>query len=113
MFTAKEIKSNILSNDLLTTLIIEIEAAIHSLGVAGLPINVSKVSDQLTDTIVSSYDNKTSLFIYKSSWCSRIAQVLSKSNISYVGLVFKLKLFLLLFFFFRIKLNQIGKISLC
>ncbi|KAG2209188.1 hypothetical protein INT47_005480 [Mucor saturninus] len=50
---------------------------------AGLPINVSKVSDQLTDTIVSSYGNITSKFIYKSSWCSRIAQVLSKSNISY------------------------------
>jgi hypothetical protein len=66
VFTAKEIKSNILSNNL-TTLIIEIKAAIHSLDAAGLPINVSKVSDQLTDTIVSSYDNKTSLFIYKSS----------------------------------------------
>lgn len=91
MSTAKETKSNILSNNL-TTLIIEIKAAIHSLGAASLPINVSKVFDQLTDTIVFSYDNKTSLYIYKSSWCSRIAQVLSKSNISDVGLAFKIKI---------------------
>jgi hypothetical protein len=61
VFTSKEIKPNIV-NDLLTTLILEIKDAIQSLGAAGLPINMSKVSDQLTDTIVSSYDDETSIF---------------------------------------------------
>lgn len=112
MLIAKETKTGILTNNL-TTLIIEIKDAIHSLCAAGLPINVTKVSDQLTDTIVSMYDFKTSLFVYKSSWCSRIVRILAELNISYVSLVFKLKLFLLLIFFLRVKQNRTGKTYRC
>ncbi|KAI8639852.1 hypothetical protein BD408DRAFT_420635 [Parasitella parasitica] len=48
-----------------------------------MSITIAKITDQLTDQIVASYDNTTSLFVYKSSWCIRIAQILAKFDIAY------------------------------
>ncbi|KAI9349910.1 hypothetical protein BD770DRAFT_413125 [Pilaira anomala] len=41
-------------------------------GCTGMPINATNIGEQLTSCIVESYDNATSLFVYKTACCSRI-----------------------------------------
>ncbi|KAG1171479.1 hypothetical protein G6F71_006929 [Rhizopus microsporus] len=62
---------------------IEIKAAIHTLSSTGMPINIAKICEQLKSCIVESYDNATSLIVYKTAWCSRISKVLNDLNIKY------------------------------
>ncbi|CAO3653303.1 unnamed protein product [Mucor hiemalis] len=57
--------------------ILYIKAAIHTLLSTGIPITITKICEQLTSCIVESYDNATSLFVYKTAWCSRISKVLN------------------------------------
>lgn len=78
---------------------IDIKAAIHTLGSTGMPIKVTKICEQLTSCIVESYDNATSLFVYKTAWCSRISIVLNDLNIGYVNL-FSVKTFQTIHFLF-------------
>ncbi|KAI8645494.1 hypothetical protein BD408DRAFT_458781 [Parasitella parasitica] len=72
-----------LNATLLLTFKKDIKAAIHTLGSAGLPISFNKACEQLAECIIDSYDNTTSLFIYKTAWCRKIGQVLNDLNIKY------------------------------
>lgn len=78
---------------------IDIKAAIHTLSSTGMPINIAKICEQLTSFIVESYDNATSLIVYKTAWCSRISKVLNDLNIKYVSL-FSVKSFQTIHFLF-------------
>ncbi|OBZ80984.1 hypothetical protein A0J61_10968, partial [Choanephora cucurbitarum] len=61
----------------------QIKATIHSLISAGVSVTIARIIDQMTDQIVASYDNATSLFVYKTRWCNRIAQILADLNVTY------------------------------
>jgi hypothetical protein len=78
---------------------IDIKAAIHTLGSTGMLINPTRICEQLTDCIVESYDNATSLFVYKTAWCSRISKILNDLNVKYVSL-FSVKTFQTIHFLF-------------
>ncbi|KAG2232815.1 hypothetical protein INT48_005683 [Thamnidium elegans] len=60
-----------------------IKTAIDAIAATNSPIRINKVSKQLTTCIVDSYDNITSIYAYKSEWCSRIGQILSNMNITF------------------------------
>ncbi|KAI8088116.1 hypothetical protein BDF21DRAFT_412519 [Thamnidium elegans] len=95
-----------------TNTIIDIKTAIDAIAATNSPIRINKVSKQLTTCIVDSYDNITSIYAYKSEWCSRIGQILSNMNITFVRLL-ELKILPLLIFFSGLKVDQTGKIYAC
>ncbi|KAI7871851.1 hypothetical protein BDF14DRAFT_916327 [Spinellus fusiger] len=48
-----------------------------------MPLTINNITNELTDYIVENHDGRTSLFVYKSNWCTDIGHVLTSMDINY------------------------------